>query len=130
PTIKFNTMKKYASFTTPLATTLFLFAFVAALAVSHTPNTTETDFVKQLKEKFRTFYQTATEDRVYVHTDKTFYQAGETIWFTAYLRDGETLKPSGNSDIIHVELITPKGSVAKQYKLVVNNGTARGDFDL
>ena len=92
--------------------------------------TFESDFVKSLKEKFKTFYTHAETERVYVQTDKAFYKPGETIWFTAYVRDEKTLKPSNNSDIIHVEFITPKGSTEKHFKIVAKNGTAQGDFSL
>lgn len=105
-------------------------AVIAAITTANTVSVFENDFVKTLKEKFQKFHNSVSQDRVYVQTDKTFYKPGETVWFTAYLRDDATLKPSGNSDIIHVELITPKGSTARHYKLVAKNGTAQGDFDL
>ncbi len=92
--------------------------------------TFENDLVKSLKEKFKTFYTKAENERVYIQTDKTFYMPGETIWFSAYVRDEKTLKPSSNSDIIHIEFITPRGSTEKHYKIVAKNGSAQCDFNL
>ncbi len=114
------------------AATLILLSVTAVVAAVATLDveTFESDFIKGLKEKFKTFYNNASEDRVYLQTDKTFYTPGETIWFTAYVRNGQTLRPSANSDIIHIELITPKGTTEKHYKVVAQNGAARGDFDL
>ncbi len=105
-------------------------AVVASFATGISARTFESEFVQGIKEKFNNFYKNASQDRVYVQTDKSFYKPGEIIWFTAYLRDESTLKPSVNSDILHVELITPKGTVAKHYKLISKNGSAQGDFDL
>jgi len=114
------------------AATLILLSVTAVVAAftSLDNETFENEFVKSLKEKFRNFYKSAEQDRVYVQTDKTFYKPGETVWFTAFVRDEKTLKQSNNSDIIHVEFITPKGSTEKHFKIVAKNGAAQGDFNL
>lgn len=109
-----------------LSATVLIAAFIPAVGVT----TFESEFILKLKEKFGRFYENAPQDRVYVQTDKSFYKPGETVWFTAHLRDAATLKPSPNSDIVHIELITPKGSIARHYKIVAKDGAAQGDFDL
>ncbi len=68
------------------------------------------------------------EDKVYLHLDRPFYKPGETVWFTAYVRDGHSMRPSAQSDIVHVELIDPKGAVMQNHQLLVRNGMAKGDF--
>lgn len=124
-------MKRFIQpFALTVAIMLSVSAVVAAFAIGTNAHTFESEFVQSLKEKFHHFYKSASQDRVYVQTDKSFYKPGETVWFTAYLRDENTLKPSANSDILHVELITPKGTVAKHYKLISINGSVQGDFDL
>ncbi|MDP5171830.1 MAG: TonB family protein, partial [Bacteroidia bacterium] len=70
------------------------------------------------------------EDKVYLQVDRPFYKPGEAIWFTAYVREGATMKPSRQSDIVHVEFIDPKGSVAQSHQLIVKDGMAEGDFSL
>lgn len=109
--------------------TVVVAAIVAALA-NTTPTVFESGFIKSLKEKFKSFYNNTSQDRLYVQTDKTLYQPGETLWLTAFLRDEQTLQPSSKSDVVHVELITPKGTVAKHFKIVATNGSAQGDVDL
>ena len=109
-----------------LSATVVIAAFIPGVGVT----TFESEFILKLKEKFGRFYESTTQDRVYVQTDKSFYKPGETVWFTAHLRDAATLKPSPNSDIVHVELITPKGTTARHYKIVAKDGAAQGDFDL
>lgn len=117
------------SFATVLSLIFFsavAFAFVANIDTQ----TFETELLKTLREKFNNFFEKAPDERLYVQTDKTFYRPGETVWLTAYVRDGKTLKPSSNSDILHVEFINPKGAIEKHYKLVAKNGSAAADFDL
>lgn len=83
-----------------------------------------------LSKKFKQWNDTLPEDRIYLQCDKPFYGPGETIWFTAYIRDAATLKQSKKSDIVYVELLNPKGSVEKQIALIAKNGVAQGDFSL
>lgn len=117
----------------PFSTTVLIVLAVTAVVAAVTGIDTETfenELIKTLKEKFKAFYNNPAQDRVYVQTDKTLYKPGETIWFSAFVRDEKTLKPSASSDVVHVEFITPKGSVEKHIKLVALNGIAQGDLDL
>ncbi|HTK82137.1 MAG TPA: MG2 domain-containing protein, partial [Bacteroidota bacterium] len=70
------------------------------------------------------------EDRVYLQCDKSLYRPGESIWFQAYVRNGEDLKPSLQSDILHVEFVDPRGSIGRQYSLLLKDGVASGDIAL
>jgi uncharacterized protein YfaS (alpha-2-macroglobulin family) len=88
----------------------------------------ENTFIKALKQKFEVFNKKIPQDRVYLQTDKTFYSPGETLWFSAFVRDAATMKASTQSDIIQVQLISPKGNVENTYKLICKNGMAAGDF--
>jgi hypothetical protein len=90
----------------------------------------ENDFIKSLKKKVSEFNSHTPEDRVYVQLDKPFYAPGDNIWLAVYIRDGISLKASGKSDIIHIELISPKGTVEKTINLIAKNGKAAGDFML
>src|ERR1035441_10326064 len=90
----------------------------------------ENDFVKKAKSKFVAANEKLPEDRVYMQFDKTFYKPGEIIWFAAYLRNGKDFTPSEKSDILHVQLIGPKGIIEKEIKLIGKNGRTIGDFAL
>lgn len=90
----------------------------------------ENDVIKNIQKKLTAYNDNLTEERVYLHFDKPFYEPGDAIWFSAYLRDGQTLKPSQKSDIIHVELLNPKGGVEKSLNIIAKNGKAAGDFQL
>ena len=90
----------------------------------------ENDFIKSLKKKLTEYNAHVPEDRVYLQLDKPFYQPGDDIWLAAYVRDGLSLKPSDKSDIVHVELISPKGTVEKKINIIAKNGKAAGDFAL
>ncbi len=88
------------------------------------------DQLQQLLDNLSTWQEERPEDKVYLQLDRPFYKPGETLWFTAYVREGVSLKPSRRSDILHVEFIDPKGSVAQSHRLILKNGMGEGDFTL
>lgn len=90
----------------------------------------ENDFIKSLRKKLTEYNTHMPEDRVYLQLDKPFYAPGDDIWFSAYVRDGVSLKPSNKSDIVHIELISPKGTIEKRINIIAKNGKAAGDFNI
>lgn len=88
------------------------------------------DDLRQLLRSMSIWQEERPEDKVYIQMDRPFYKPGETLWFTAYVRNGASMKPSRMSDIVHVELLDPKGAVAQSHQLIVRDGKAEGDFQL
>jgi len=88
------------------------------------------EWLKKITQINTSFQEKYGSERVYLHLDKPFYKPSETIWFQAYVQDEITLEPSKRSDILHVEFIDPKGNVAKKIQLILEEGTASGEFDL
>jgi hypothetical protein len=87
-------------------------------------------FITALEDKLDKYNTHAPEDRVYLQFDKPFYNPGDDIWFSAYVRDGKTMRKSTKSDILYVDFINPKGNVQQKMKLVAHDGVAKGDFHL
>lgn len=68
-------------------------------------------------------------EKVYLHLDKPYYSAGDTIWFKAYVTiDKHQL--SGLSNIVYVDIATNQDSMVKQVVLPVVNGVANGNIIL
>ena len=136
--IKINHLKHKAMQTTKSKKLSHVFAIAALTAsvvawitpASYFQAAMENDLVRSLKKKLTEYTTHSPEDRVYLQLDKPFYQPGDDIWLAAYVRDGLNLKASGKSDIVHVELISPKGTVEKKINLIAKNGKAAGDFNL
>lgn len=90
----------------------------------------ENRFIKKLKSELAEYNNAWKEDRVYLQLDKPFYEPGENIWFSAFVRDGKDLRPSEQSEIVHVDLIGPKGNVEQTLNVIAKNGKCAGDFAL
>ncbi len=67
-------------------------------------------------------------EKVYIHYDKEYYVAGETMWFKAYLYSNG--KPSGSSNNFFVQLTDSKGNIVATKKYPVFGAMAKGNIDL
>ncbi|MCY7349204.1 MAG: hypothetical protein LH606_00835 [Cytophagaceae bacterium] len=69
--------------------------------------------------------------KVYLHFDRPYYSAGETIWYKAYLFNATTHEADSVSRVLYVELIDGEArKVLKTKQLRAENGYATGDFVL
>ncbi len=125
-----KTKNSFAKLFTAIGVSSLMISLMAWMAPTSYLPTVENEFIKALKKKSTEANATHPEDRVYLQFDKPFYNPGETIWFSAYVRNGQNLKPSSQSDIVNVEFINPKGSVEKTIRLIAKNGKVAGDFSL
>ena len=69
-------------------------------------------------------------EKVYLHLDKPYYGAGDTVWFKAYLVTGAQHYLSGISYVLNVDLIDEQSVIKKSIKLPVVNGLTFGDIVL
>ena len=69
-------------------------------------------------------------ERAYLHFDKPWYMAGDTMYFKAYVTLGEHTDLSKASGILHVDLIDPNNSILSSIKLPLGNGITWGDFSI
>ena len=87
---------------------LISFLFLFGLSVGAYAQRTIPDNLAQL---FRNQLTTFPQEKIYVHTDKSFYISGDPIWFRAYLADAVSHIPSPVSCYVYVELINPLNAV-------------------
>ncbi len=68
------------------------------------------------------------QEKIHVHFDKTVYNAGETIWFKAYIFSGSF--PSLVSKNFYAELTDGDGNVLQRKSSPVLESGASGSFDI
>ncbi|MBB5397922.1 MG2 domain-containing protein [Mucilaginibacter sp. AK015] len=73
---------------------------------------------------------TGQREKVHLHTDQSFYRAGDTLWFKAYVVQAVSNMPSAISKVIHIELFGANGVLVARLKLPVLSGLAHGDIAL
>jgi len=70
------------------------------------------------------------QEKVYLHTDKPYYSAGESIWFKAYATNAATHIPDTKSKFVYVELINAFDSVLYRVKIRKDSLGFSGNINL
>ncbi len=104
-------------------------SFLALAIISLLSFTLVNNFRALVIEKLAAYTENYPE-KIYVQTDKPYYTLGEDLWFTAYLVNGTTHKPSNLSNVIYVELIDSKDSIVQKRQLLIKDFSSAGDFTL
>src|SRR5690554_4007983 len=66
------------------------------------------------------------QEKVYIHLDKPYYIAGDTIWMKAYTVIGGQHMLSALSGALYVDLINESDSLITAIKLPLMSGMAKG----
>jgi len=82
------------------------------------------------KRNYDLFANTIPSEKIYLHLDRPGYMQGDTIWFKAYSWFGYEQIPDTFSLVLYVDLLNPKESVEQRRKLLIQNGTSKGEFIL
>lgn len=77
----------------------------------------QSDFVNQTVAYFTSKWNNTGQEKLYLHTDKPYYSAGDTIWFKAYLSNAATHLPNAKSNFVYVELINAFDTVMHRVKI-------------
>ena len=88
----------------------------------------QNEVFEQLLSKLSIYALRESPEKIYLHTDKEAYQAGETIWFKAYLLDGISHRPSTKSKVIYVELLDEEDRVVEDRKLFIDDNSGAADL--
>ncbi|RYD91287.1 MAG: hypothetical protein EOP54_22660, partial [Sphingobacteriales bacterium] len=88
------------------------------------------NMLQGLTEKLNAYQAGNTTEKAYLHLDKPFYAAGDTIYFKSYVTQGEKHVLSDISKLLNVDLTDPEGELAASIKLNLNDGLAWGDLAL
>ncbi|MNK12320.1 hypothetical protein D3C87_303790 [compost metagenome] len=83
-----------------------------------------------LKQKFRSHLDNNFQEKIYVHTDKNSYLAGEILWFKIYNVEAYTNRKVNVSKIAYVELLDAQNKPVLQVKVSLDNGTGSGSIYL
>jgi hypothetical protein len=88
----------------------------------------QTDQPAVLKQQFQQYQVRSLQEKLFVHTDKTFYLAGEIIWFKIYAVDAMLNKPLDLSKVAYVEILNANGKAVLQEKIAMESAAGNGSL--
>jgi hypothetical protein len=77
-----------------------------------------------------TFNKHFPQEKVYLHTDKPYYNLGDTLWFKSYLVDRVNLSASRLSGLLYVELDNDSSLMVRRVSIKIKDGVAWGQIPL
>jgi hypothetical protein len=84
----------------------------------------------KLQQQFNDYQSNALQEKLFVHTDKTFYLAGETVWFKIYAVDASFHKPLATSSVTYIEILNKDLKPVVQSKITMLKGNGAGSVTL
>jgi hypothetical protein len=69
-------------------------------------------------------------EKIFVHTDKDFYVAGEIVWFKLYDVSADSLKQLSLSNVAYVEILNAQHKPVLQTTVALDQGSGNGSFYL
>ena len=90
----------------------------------------QNDYTVSIQNSFNDYSNNTLQEKIYVHTDKSFYLAGEILWFKLYCVDGAGHRPLDVSKVAYVEILDKDNKPVMQSKTGLNKGKGNGSFYL
>ncbi len=69
-------------------------------------------------------------EKVYLQTDRSYYNTGEDLWFSAFLSNAKSTSLTSTSNNLYVELISAKAGMLDRKIIRLDKGLGKGDFKL
>ncbi|HEX8460624.1 MAG TPA: hypothetical protein VF623_04320, partial [Segetibacter sp.] len=89
------------------------------------PNTT--NFIKRQFEKYK---EHSLQEKLFVHTDRNNYVAGEIMWFKVYCLNEDNSKMLNLSKVAYIEVLDKNQQPVLQAKVALIDGTGNGSIEL
>jgi hypothetical protein len=106
---------------------LLLFMCCTLLSASVAAQSTRLNW---LQTAFEQHADKGVVEKVFVHTDRGDYLAGETMWFKVYVLNGSTHQPLDLSKAAYVEVLDKNNTAVLQGKIALEKGMGMGSFYL
>ena len=105
---------------------IFTFRYIAILFFSFL--FFNSSYSQQIDSMINLYGERFPQEKIHVHFDKPVYNAGETIWFKAYLFAG--IMPSFYSKTMYAELINPAGQILQRKVIPMFENSFANQMDL
>ncbi|QQL50448.1 hypothetical protein [Mucilaginibacter ginkgonis] len=86
--------------------------------------------LQDIEKSYTDFAKSHPREKVFVHTDKEVYLAGELLWLKIYNTDAAENKPLDVSKVAYVEVLDKQQTPVIQAKIALKNSTGSGSLNI
>lgn len=108
----------------------FNYAFIAVLLFLCSRVFSQKLTTASVIDQLKSYSEKAVQEKLFLHTDKDFYVAGEIVWFKIYYTDGSFHKPLDFSKVAYAEILNEKNEAVLQTTVALEPGHGNGSFYL
>ncbi|TCD00184.1 carboxypeptidase-like regulatory domain-containing protein [Pedobacter psychroterrae] len=101
-----------------LARTVYRYEVEQATSVVQAP----VDHTNSIVASLDSLHKRLPGEKVYVHTDKHYYNLGDTLWFKAYLMNAASFTGSSRSGLLYVEMTDDSTEIVRRISIPVSKG--------
>jgi hypothetical protein len=104
--------------------------FVSVLLLIHSMATAQPNNTDFLKRQFEKYQDQSLQEKVFVHTDRNSYIAGEIMWFKVLCLTEDNSKMLSLSKVAYIEVLDKNQQPVLQAKVSLKDGAGSGSFEL
>lgn len=86
--------------------------------------------LQRLQDQLASYRDQTLQEKLFVHTDRSFYLVGEQLWFRIFYVDGTLHRPLTVSKVAYLELLDKEQKPVLQTKVSLEPGKASGNLAL
>ena len=90
----------------------------------------QTDYLATVKARIESFNNKLVPEKMYVHSDKSFYTAGEIVWFKMYAFEAFHNKPVNISKVAYAEILDAGNKAVVRTRIAMDENGGHGSFQL
>lgn len=114
---------KYVKFIRACSSLLIIYFFFISTALGQ-------ENLNVISTALTQYHQNSIKEKIFAHTDKSLYVAGEIAWFKLYIVDASNHKPLQLSKVAYIEILDSNNKHSLQAKIALQGGEGNGSFYL
>src|SRR5215467_1103142 len=105
--------------------------FAIAIVNSSTNTFAQQNILSEnFQTQFKSYQDQFPQEKIFIHTDKSFYVPGELIWFKIYDVDAMNHVPFSISKVAYIEVLNDQHSAISQIKISMEKGFGEGSLQI
>lgn len=86
--------------------------------------------LNEIVNSYNNYSQYNLREKIYIHTDRSYYVCGNILWFKTYVVNAVNNEPLSVSKVVYIEILNSLHQPVLQCKVAIKKGSGSGSFNL